>query len=78
MRVRDDGVEDRLDIGGRSRDDAQDLGEGRLLLECLGEAALEGRVFSWGSRPSPDGMAAWLCRPGLRTPARRLLLALHR
>jgi len=35
-----DGVENRLDVGGRARDHAQDLAGGGLLLERLGEAAV--------------------------------------
>jgi hypothetical protein len=37
-----DGVEDRLDVGGRARDDAEDLAGGGLLLEGLGEVAIAG------------------------------------
>ena len=41
-RSRHDRVEDRLDVGRRARDDAQDLAGGRLLLERLGEVGVLG------------------------------------
>ena len=37
-----DDVEDRLDVGRRARDDAQDLAGRGLLLEGLGEVAVLG------------------------------------
>ena len=40
VRALDDGVEHRLDVGGRTGDDAQDLGGGGLLRERLGEVAV--------------------------------------
>jgi hypothetical protein len=39
-RVLDDRVEDRLHVGGRAGDDAQDLAGGRLLLERLGDLSV--------------------------------------
>ena len=41
-RVAGDRVEDRLDVGGRARDDAQDLAGRGLLLEGLGQLAVAG------------------------------------
>ncbi len=38
-RILDDGVEDRLDIGARGRDDPKDLARGLLLLQGVGEVA---------------------------------------
>ena len=38
--LRDDGVEDRLDVGRRARDDPQDLAGRRLLLQRLGQLAV--------------------------------------
>ena len=39
-RAPDHRIQDRLEIGGRGADDPQDVGGGRLLLECLGEIAV--------------------------------------
>ena len=39
-RVADDGVEDRLRVGRRARDDLQDLAGGRLLLERFGQGTV--------------------------------------
>ena len=54
----DDGVEDRLDVGRRAGDDAQDLARRRLLLQRLGEIAVallelreQARRSRWRSPP---------------------------
>jgi hypothetical protein len=39
-----DGVEHRLDVAGRARDDAQDVARGGLLIERLAQGALQVRI----------------------------------
>ena len=44
-RAADDGLEDRLDVGGRGADDAQDFARRRLVVERFGELAVAGLQF---------------------------------
>src|SRR5262249_43696591 len=55
--VLDDGLHDRLEIGGRARNDSQDLGRGGLLLERLSHLPVslrERTVFFLQLREQPD------------------------
>src|SRR5215471_6296770 len=58
-----DGVEDRLNVGGRARDDPQDLRGGCLLLQSLAQRTLQGRIrrrwLGTASKPQ-EGRAALL------------------
>ena len=66
-----DDVEDRLDVGRRARDDAQDLAGRRLLLQRLGEVAVAASS-SVNSRTFSMAITAWsanvlsrsICRSG--------------
>ena len=49
-RVARNHLEHRLGVRGRARDDAEDLAGGGLLLEGLGEVAVQASVFD-GDRP---------------------------
>ena len=79
-----DGLEDGLDVGGRARDDTQDLARRRLLLQRLGQALLElvttgGLLLQRLTTTSPAGcglgLRAFRLR-GLRTPTHPPLLHL--
>ena len=54
--VLDDGVEDRLDVGRRARDDPQDLGRRRLLLQRLFRLVEQPHVLDGDDRLVGEGL----------------------
>ena len=77
-----DGVEDRPDVGRRARDEAEDLGGGRLLFQRLRQpptqSGARGGVGPWGSLPADGGGGLQPALRGLRTLSHQLLLNLPR